>query len=316
MTTEEDGKVFRGIAALELRAAKIERLLHARFPGSWAPRPLTPVGSREQTHIGADFRAQVAKARKALQATTDQELDSMHAVAVAAQRKRDDLKASLDEEGRFFNLASAAADFSYWAKAEYWTFEEALALVHGKSPEVVTWKAVEPFIGISAFAKRFAETRTLAIRAARMGRGSGSVWPTVALEWAKRQGIDVPQGLVAAVEAHALETPAETAMPILASPSLAGTGTQRESLEARQLRRLERLRALEGVVERTPGAAWVQSKTGRRGALADLVKEEKSAKHPRNDKKDVTDDISAAAERGYQQGLWNERGELGGRRGS
>lgn len=72
-----------------------------------------------------------------------------------------------------------------------------------------------------------------------------------------------------------------------------GTSTT-EPPEARQDRRLFRLREL-GANFVPHGEGWRVS--GRRGALADLIKEEKAAGRPMSDKTDIRKDLKAAAER-------------------
>lgn len=54
-------------------------------------------------------------------------------------------KAKNDEASKFYNLASASADFEHWSKAEYWTLEEAVSLLLGKDPRVVSWETLKPY---------------------------------------------------------------------------------------------------------------------------------------------------------------------------
>jgi hypothetical protein len=197
MSIDEDALV-----RLKLREAKIQSLLRARFPGGWTPPPLSPVRGSARDFVVSDIRPQIDAARAELRAKSDEELDAMHTAANEQQHKREAIEASIDEKGRFFNWPDANADFDYWAKLEYWTFDEALLLLHGKSPDVVVWKDLEPFAQVSPFAKKFAATRKLAMRAELMNRGTGSVLPSAALDWAKQMDIDMPPALVAAVAAR------------------------------------------------------------------------------------------------------------------
>lgn len=80
----------------------------------------------------------------------------------------------------------------------------------------------------------------------------------------------------------------------------AGTSPSRETVEQRQDRRLARFEELNGKLKRVPGAWNVDNKNGQRGALAQLVKEEKAARCARSDRKDVTADLGAAADRRHQ----------------
>lgn len=80
-------------------------------------------------------------------------------------------------------------------------------------------------------------------------------------------------------------------------PQQPAAQVQRESPEQRQNRRLDRFQALGGAMKRVTGAWHVDTAGDRRGKLAELVKEEKAARRPRSDRKDVSDDLGAAAER-------------------
>jgi hypothetical protein len=72
----------------------------------------------------------------------------------------------------------------------------------------------------------------------------------------------------------------------------ATTGKAEDAI-ARQRRRLARLRELDGDM-RPAGTGW--HTTGRKGALTDLVREERAAGRPRSDKSDVRRDLIAAVE--------------------
>ncbi|QCX50691.1 hypothetical protein [Ralstonia pseudosolanacearum] len=66
-----------------------------------------------------------------------------------------------------------------------------------------------------------------------------------------------------------------------------------ETPEQRQVRRLARFRALGGNLEKVGGNQWRLA--GRRGALADLSREEKTAGHARHDARDVRRELDRAA---------------------
>src|ERR1700731_3926842 len=74
-------------------------------------------------------------------------------------------EAEATEKQYYFNHPSAAADFSYWAKAAYWTLDEATALSFGRSPAIVNWKAIEKYTAVSGFAAAYALRRDLILRA-------------------------------------------------------------------------------------------------------------------------------------------------------
>ncbi|MFZ2652774.1 MAG: hypothetical protein WA210_21960 [Burkholderiaceae bacterium] len=219
---------------LLLRKQKVEVLLRIKFPMRVSSAPL-PLGTDRSTREFHDrLRQQIDAERATLLAKPAAALDKMYAEAVQDQQARESAQAQFKERGYFFNHRDADADFDYWAKFDYWTFDEALALLYGKSPLVVTWEAVAPFVHISPFARKFAQTRTLAMRAERMGRGTGSVLPRIALEWAKRMDIVVPPALIAAVAATTSKSvtekfPPSTPFPLpetLCTPTASGTGAQ------------------------------------------------------------------------------------------
>lgn len=131
---------------------------------------------------------------------------------VAAERRKEEeeqLAASaVAEKGRFYNRPDAAADFAYWAKMTYWTLDEATALSFGKSPEVVTYKRVEPYARSSIngtrkapFADEYLQRKELVNRAFAWRKLSDPVAPANFLRWAQRSELSLPEDLVKAIEA-------------------------------------------------------------------------------------------------------------------
>jgi hypothetical protein len=116
-------------------------------------------------------------------------------------------------------------------------------------------------------------------------------------DWLKRARLAGKGG-----EFHLVEGPTELVTPT----STAAPAGPSESIEERSVRRLSRLRLLGGRVERKTGGSWIQC--GQRGALARLVKEERRANKPMSDKKNLSDDISRAAEAEYDAMNGGERG--------
>lgn len=104
------------------------------------------------------------------------------------------------EAGRLFNLPIADADFSYWAKASYWTLDEAIALSFGKNPVFANWKIIEPLLRQSAFAQSYARHRDLVLRAKTMGQLWEQCSPSTFLAWAERMKFVLPADLVVAVK--------------------------------------------------------------------------------------------------------------------
>jgi hypothetical protein len=51
-----------------------------------------------------------------------------------------------EEDARFFTQPQAKADFGHWSKAEHWSLDEAIALVFGKAPEIVSWDKIKTYV--------------------------------------------------------------------------------------------------------------------------------------------------------------------------
>jgi hypothetical protein len=101
-----------------------------------------------------------------------------------------------EEEARFFNQAHAAADFEHWSKAEHWSLDEAIALVMGKAPEIVSWQKIKAFSGVSPFVNQYARLRDLAERAKVWQKLFDPVLPPIFIRWAQENEIAVPTELV------------------------------------------------------------------------------------------------------------------------
>jgi hypothetical protein len=98
--------------------------------------------------------------------------------------------------------ASPEADFRYWSKVAFWSLDESIALLLGKSPSGVSWRSVCAFVRISDFAREYKRLRDLAWESDAMNGGRASVPATEVLKWAADMGIAVPSGLLAAMEAR------------------------------------------------------------------------------------------------------------------
>lgn len=128
------------------------------------------------------------------------ELVTLHKHTLAEYVEQEKQNAIREENGRFYNLKSADADFVHWSKAAHWTIDEAIALSFGKEPEIVTWQKIEKFKDKSAFVKAFSRRRDLAMRATRWKKFHDLVPPITFISWAKEIHIELPPALVAEVE--------------------------------------------------------------------------------------------------------------------
>lgn len=114
-------------------------------------------------------------------------------------------RADFEEQQRTFNQPFARADFAYWASASYWSQDEAVALSFGRDPRHVTWKAIEPFENVSAFARSFADRREIVRRAIVMGQLFNLTIPTFFLAWAKRVRLEMPKEMTEEIEKLGLQ---------------------------------------------------------------------------------------------------------------
>ena len=173
---------------------KVEHLLRVRFPFSWVPPPIEPGPPRSEywDELYKRRMAKVEAERASLMAKPDSEVEQLFLAAGTQEQAKAAMLAEIEEKGRFFSKRDADADFGYWSKHECWSLDESVALLLGKAPEVVTWKAVQPFVNISKFAKQYERLRNLALRAQAMNRGQSAVYPTAVLAWANEVDIQVP----------------------------------------------------------------------------------------------------------------------------
>lgn len=184
----------------------VEYLVRRQFP-NWMnnrlSRAIAPAegGGFYKDTAGVLSRA-IAGYQSELQAKSPEELMELYREEKAKEEQERQEKTEWEERQRFFNQPGSAADFKHWGKAAYWSLEEAIALAFGKNPEAVTWKGVQEFTAISAFAKRFAQVRDLALRAKDLGQLHDHMLPGFFLAWARRNGVDVPEGLIEQVEKY------------------------------------------------------------------------------------------------------------------
>lgn len=120
----------------------------------------------------------------------------------AALRKAKE--AAARDASKFYNQPSSVADFKYWSAMDYWTFDEALALLMGKDPRVMTKEAIdkeiEPEFSLgllgqpkpakSSFIQQYEALRTVAERAEAMQ--PAQLRPLDVVFWAHRSGAIAP----------------------------------------------------------------------------------------------------------------------------
>lgn len=141
--------------------------------------------------------------RTVLWAMSEPDFQAMYSAAIEREQAKASLQAQIAEKGRFFSRHEAKADFEYWVNAAPWAADEAVALLLGKNPDVVTWKHIQPLTKISEFALRFERLRNLAMRSKAMARGTHAKSPEQVIAWAKSIGHAIPEDLIAALETRA-----------------------------------------------------------------------------------------------------------------
>ena len=134
----------------------------------------------------ADLKARIADARK-----REEEV-------IAAAKKR------LEAE-RFYNQPGSAADFKYWAKLSYWSLEEIVALSLGRDPKTVNWQSIGRFYSDSEFVRQYDQHRTIVNRAKAMGQLWEQTIPNVAVAWARRMRLEIPDQLAAEIDALGIQ---------------------------------------------------------------------------------------------------------------
>jgi hypothetical protein len=110
-------------------------------------------------------------------------------------------KAQDDDRTQFFNQPTADANLTHWARMDFWTLEEALALSFGKAPEVVTADRMKALSAYSPFVVEYRRRAEVARRAVIAQQMWESVQPAIFLRWAERKGMNPPAAVVEAVEA-------------------------------------------------------------------------------------------------------------------
>lgn len=134
----------------------IKSQLLKEFPLYAMATAMAPLNEQFRTEHESQ-RAQREARRTALEALTLSELEAMRtrqAELAAAQRSkvaqsahareaRAAAEATAKEAAKFYNQAQAEADFAHWGKMEYWTSDEALALLLGKDPRIVSRSAMK-----------------------------------------------------------------------------------------------------------------------------------------------------------------------------
>ena len=132
------------------------------------------------------------------------------------------LRLEKGEREAFYNDSSSNADFNYWAKADCWELDEAVALSLGKNPKIVNWGSINTYINYSPFAQKYLQIRDLCIRAKAVGKLDDRFSPEKFIRWAQEKDLDLPKELINNVKTNAdlnLSIQSESADPTISSAS-------------------------------------------------------------------------------------------------
>lgn len=156
-------------------------------------------------------------------------------------------KAAKLEASRFYNQPAAKPDHDFWSKMEYWTFDEAIALLLDKNPNVLTPAAVKKDraaetsqvllpaqLPRSAFLDRYDQLYELARRSTVMNQARLS--PIKVIQWAEGSGFIHPPSeleLRVRLRDHAIRS-RQVSAPAQAVTALASKAKQDDKAPAGQ----------------------------------------------------------------------------------
>jgi hypothetical protein len=101
-----------------------------------------------------------------------------------------------------FNRMAPCDVVEHYAKLDYWTLDDATALLLGLNPEWCTWNQVEKFVTFDITAKRYARLRQALQRSIEAKKLKEPLRPRALLQWAPLH-LDVPPELKEAVHQFA-----------------------------------------------------------------------------------------------------------------
>ena len=110
-------------------------------------------------------------------------------------RRIESARADAATADRMAGASGATADPQARARAPWWSIDEAVAMLLGRSPEGLTWTRLEPLAGESGFAQWFGIVRRLALNADPAWRREHRVKPAEFIAWAKTNEFPVPDAL-------------------------------------------------------------------------------------------------------------------------
>lgn len=272
------------------RARLVEDILGLEFPEKLVYEAVMQFGSQPEIYrqafsrldLGKNERVKaIQKRRETLLSASQADLHRLHtqlkarreaanrAATEAAAKRKQEREAEVERK-RFYNTPGLQVDWDRWARSESWTFDEAIALILGRDPEVVTPKAVlkeieatKMLLGppTSKFLVDYQRLRGIAERASAMQPRS-ALRPWDVIDWTiARSGFELPATLLEAVEHCQPRSPAN-----LQPPRHAPTASARS---AQNLRRDTLSPAIEEAQKRTGARYDVAAVWAALGVMAE-----------------------------------------------
>jgi hypothetical protein len=182
----------------------VEFLIERRFPDFRLLQSAPPQGrvGNLSAEEAANQRRKMADYEAELRQKSEDEIAALYEQESTAHQAEKEKAAQLEEKQRFFNQPAVDADLVHWAKMAVWRLEEATMLLFGKDPAEVSWEQLKSFANRSDFAKKYAKSRELVVRAWFADQLTDPVSPAQFLGWAQSLDLGIPEGLIELVEKH------------------------------------------------------------------------------------------------------------------
>lgn len=183
-----------------------------KFLPQGLPRSITR-RTADSRSTGADIETQqtrydeIRAYQRALFAMPVDQLDKLYAAEQEQAMQEAMAKFEREEASRFYNLPTANADFSHWAKMAHWTLDEAIALSFGKDPGLVSLWTLKASGSGSRLLAEFSKMQTLTERAVQWQQLFDPVLPSLFITWMNENELPCPQELVDAVNKYSKKWP-------------------------------------------------------------------------------------------------------------
>ncbi|MBL0320387.1 MAG: hypothetical protein IPP74_14020 [Alphaproteobacteria bacterium] len=176
----------------------IRGIIELEYPGYTVNKDMEPVSIDDSSPLTPEINALIKAHINYLKLKTPKErqyeLDELR-IKVALQiplRMKDDDK---EDKTAFYNQPYAMANFEEWSKMFSWQLGEAVALILGRNPEVVTEGRLVGLKHTSSFAKRFCVLHKLMKNHIDAGLLKSPLKPIDIIQWAKEHNYQLPKEL-------------------------------------------------------------------------------------------------------------------------